>query len=214
MLGGLRGNHKRQRSRPKRLQANCMVVCVGRPVWGESDTKNRKRSRARKKVRCVSPSLHRLSLVFPLSSPPSRRYTPLAATRTSRERHIFSSKSKKVVLSVLISAETGRMVGRDEGWAGWESGEGGERRNYFWVILSWRYLKLFRVMRPYREWVYVCVDKKNRVVLNLRKSHLKALNFKVSDRCTSLKFWPSCWGLRSDESLKSFMHPQMSTRCT
>ena len=155
---------------------------------------------------CVSTTLHRLSPFSPPPSPPSRCYPAVSCSvDLPRASHFLFKKQESCLLlfSLLCSDICWDRRNGGKGWGMREGWECTERRNYFWVILSWCYLKHFRVMRQYRVCVCVCVcvrmyvcvclrDIKYRVVLNLRKS---PLSFKAWDWCESLKFWLSCWGL-------------------
>lgn len=157
-----------------------MGVCVGRPVWGESDTGEDGETKLERSVWCVSTTLHRL-IAFPSPSPPSCCYPVSRSVDLLRVSHfLFKKKASCLLLFPLLSADIcwdrangGKGWGM---WVGWRA----ERRNYFWVILSWCYLKHFRVMRLY-GCVCVCV-----FICVCENQHLG------HPQCFKFLFWTLC----------------------
>lgn len=137
MLGSLWGKHKRPTRRPRRLQANCAWVCAWVGPCEGNRIQKRWRNRARKKVRCISTTLHRLS---PFSLFPPRPLTPSPRRLQCGppESVTFSLQTARKLSypsTVLISAETGGMVGRDESGVGGQ----GEKKlllSYSQLVLS------------------------------------------------------------------------------
>lgn len=152
-----------------------MGVCVGRPVWGESDTEKMEKQNLKESMMCQhnSPQALSLSLLLLLLHLVD---TLSAAMWTSWEHHIFSSKSKKVAFS-LIYAETWGMVERDE------SGVGEQREKK--LPLSYSLLVLSEMCVQITPCVCMCLcvclracvsgDIKYRLALNLRKCPFKRL---------------------------------------
>lgn len=138
------GKHKSVTSRPRRLQANSARVCTWcGPVWGEI--------RYRKDGEGKRDASAQLSTGSSISSIPSLPCQQQCGPPESVAFSLQKARNTSSSCSVLISAETGGTVG-----GGWRSEE---RRNYFWVILSWCYLKHFRVMKRYSVCVCVCVER-------------------------------------------------------
>lgn len=126
MLGGLWGKHKRPMSRPKRLQPGCACVRVWVGSCEADEMQERWRNRA-----------------------PSPCYSVGRNADLPRVSHFRFKKQESCLLPALFW-----YLLRQEKW--WEeSGVGRRRRREMTlVILSWFYLKHFRVMRSYS--VSVC----------------------------------------------------------